>query len=198
MIKNIYIVGPAEAGKSTFAQYLATALERSSPARSWPVGNTSAPLVRWLARIQAAGDFGTPGSACETTWKEYITENKNRFRPQLVELAEIAREILPYTLVALTEDAGVRIVTGLRKRCEFACGSLVTPEHMAEFSARSKAEGRIVIYVDHGHPGKPVDDGFDAEFYKSLAHYSLTNVGLDGWLQEKAGWLAVQLLKECA
>lgn len=198
MIKTIYIVGPAGAGKSSFAKLLGAALERATPA-AWPVGDTSGPLIRWLAEIRAADAAGgVPGAASVNSWQTHILENKEQFRPQLVKLADVARSILAFALVAKVENAGARIVTGLRRREEFPCGALVASEHMPEFSVRAKVEGRIVIYVDC--PGKPAADGFDAEFYSVLAHYRVSQRGIlstEG-LAYQAGLIAAQLLKECA
>lgn len=199
MIKTIYIVGPAESGKSSFAVLLADALENVT-VTGWPVQDTSRPLVRWLAQIHAVddrpGEMGAPPDA----WYRYILANKPRFRPQLVALANIAREILPYALVARAEDAGGRIVTGLRSRKEFGGGALVSAEHMLEFSQRAKVEGRIVIYVDR-RGVKSVEDGFDAAFYSALAHYRVVNsdsILSNEGLSYQAQLLAEKLLKECA
>lgn len=203
MIKTIYIVGPAGSGKSSFARCLAAALERSSSARSWPVADTSAPLVRWLAEILAAAppqvqhEKGHEGLVAE--WQAYILEHKEAYRSQLVRVGEVARSILAYALVANGERAGGRILTGLRKREEFPCGALVSPEHMPEFSSRAKVEGRIVIYVDRR--GSVVEDGFEAEFYSALAHYRVVNTDSilsNEGLSYQAQMLAEKILKECA
>lgn len=195
MIETIYIVGPASAGKSEFAGALSAALAQRTRS-PWPVGDTSWPLYKWLAELCAAAPWPGPEHANVAAWLDYILARKEQHRPMLVKLADIARQIDPCYFHSEAKDVeGTRILVGIRKRLEIPGTSALTPDSYPTFSQFIRVRGKAVIYVDR--PDFPsVDDGFDKEFFKAIAHHTVVNRGGDvAGLKIQAQMLAEELGK---
>lgn len=177
MIQTIFIVGPAASGKSLFAHALSEALAARTQ-QLWPVADTSAPLFAWLAEIQACGPWPGPEHGDRQKWLEFLRANKERYRSQLVQLAEFSRVCSGgQWLVKVARERG-RIVTGLRKQFEAPGAEFVHPENHAAYSGFARAHGEIFVYVER--PGFPSqEDGFDAEFFQGIAHETVVNRGGD-------------------
>jgi len=144
---RIFVVGPRGSGKTTFTLLLRNELD------CCPWFEMGHALVGFLARVKVGSD--DPVRLNEQ--RAYIRKHKDSFRPDLIALGDVLREIDPAGLIRYGFQSAP-IVTGVRRRSEMdaycAAGRKANAEILIELCRDGCAQDNYELAGAHNDPWK--------------------------------------------